>query len=92
MFTEPLTKCVQKCLVFVSESTAARTHYGQSWWFLLTCCEFWGFTAVTLTWRWKQHGLPKRYYPTITLHGITTQNTPTWILLTCSVAPTRNCK
>jgi hypothetical protein len=28
--------------------------------------------------RWRQRGLPKRWYPTTTLHGITTQTTTTW--------------
>jgi len=26
-------------------------------------------------WRWRQHGSPKRWYPTTTLHGVTTQKT-----------------
>jgi hypothetical protein len=30
-------------------------------------------------WRWRQHSHPKRWYPTTTLHGVTTQKTPTWI-------------
>jgi len=29
-------------------------------------------------WRWRQHGPPKRRYPTTTLHDVTTQNS-TWI-------------
>jgi len=29
--------------------------------------------------RWRQQGPPKRWYPTTTLHGITTQKTMTWI-------------
>jgi hypothetical protein len=28
-------------------------------------------------WQWRQHGPPKRWYPTITLHGVTTQKTST---------------
>jgi hypothetical protein len=27
---------------------------------------------------WRQRGLPKRRYPTTTLHGVTTQKTATW--------------
>jgi len=26
-------------------------------------------------WRWKQHASSKRWYPTTTLHGVTTQKT-----------------
>jgi hypothetical protein len=29
-------------------------------------------------WRWRQHGSPKRWYPTILQHGITTQETSSW--------------
>jgi hypothetical protein len=29
-------------------------------------------------WRWRQHGPPKRWYPTTTLQGVTTQKTSTW--------------
>jgi len=25
------------------------------------------------TWRWMQHGPPKRWYPTTTLHGVPTK-------------------
>jgi hypothetical protein len=28
---------------------------------------------------WKQHGAPKRWYPTITAHGVTTQKTSTLV-------------
>jgi hypothetical protein len=28
-------------------------------------------------WRWRQHGRQKRWYPTTTLHGVTTQETST---------------
>jgi hypothetical protein len=31
-------------------------------------------------WRWRQHRSPKRWYPTITLHGVTTERTSIWIL------------
>jgi hypothetical protein len=31
-----------------------------------------------LLWRWRQHGTPKRRYPTTTLHGVTTQKNSTW--------------
>jgi len=30
-------------------------------------------------WRWRQHGPPKRWYPTTTPHGVKTQNTSIWI-------------
>jgi hypothetical protein len=30
-------------------------------------------------WRWRQHGPLKLWYPTTTLHGLTTQKTLTWI-------------
>jgi hypothetical protein len=29
-------------------------------------------------WRWRQHGPLKRWYPTTTQHGVTTQKTSTW--------------
>jgi hypothetical protein len=32
--------------------------------------------------RWKKHGPLKRWYPTTTLHGITTQKTAIWIFIT----------
>jgi len=32
--------------------------------------------------RWRQHEPPKRRYPTTKLHGVTTQKTSTWILIT----------
>jgi len=28
---------------------------------------------VTTQWRWRQHGPPKRWYPTTSLRGVTTQ-------------------
>jgi len=36
-------------------------------------------SPVTSTWRRRQNGHPKRWYPTITLRGVTTQKTSTWI-------------
>jgi len=38
-----------------------------------------GYNSPTSPWRWKQDGPPKRWYPTTTLNGVTTQNTSTWI-------------
>jgi hypothetical protein len=35
-------------------------------------------TPASSPWRWRQHGPPKRWYPTTTLHGVTIQNTSTW--------------
>jgi len=32
-------------------------------------------------WRWRQWGSPKRWHPTATLHGITTQKSSTWVYL-----------
>jgi len=29
-------------------------------------------------WRWRQQCLPKRWYPTATLHGVTNRKTSTW--------------
>jgi hypothetical protein len=34
-------------------------------------------------WRWRQHGPPKRWYPTTTFHGVTTQKTSTWTTWHC---------
>jgi hypothetical protein len=36
-------------------------------------------------WRGRQHWPPKRWYPTTTLHGVTTQNS-TWIILKVEAA------
>jgi len=33
-------------------------------------------------WSWRQHGIPKRWYPTTKLHGVTTQRTSTWMFIT----------
>jgi hypothetical protein len=33
----------------------------------------------TSPWRWRQHGTPKRWYPTTALHGVKTQKVSTWI-------------
>jgi len=33
---------------------------------------------VPAPWRRRQHGPPKRLYPTTTLHDVTTQKTSTW--------------
>jgi hypothetical protein len=33
---------------------------------------------VVTPWRRRQHGPPKRWHPTTTLHGVTTQKTSTW--------------
>jgi hypothetical protein len=33
-------------------------------------------------WRWRHHGPLKHWYPTTTLHGVTTQKTSTWIFTT----------
>jgi len=33
---------------------------------------------ISSGWRWRQHGPLKRWYPTTTLHGVTTQKTSTW--------------
>jgi len=30
-------------------------------------------------WRWRQHGLPKHWYPTTTLHDVISQKISTWI-------------
>jgi hypothetical protein len=35
----------------------------------------------TSPWRWRQQGRPKLWYPTSTLHGVTTQKTSVWIIL-----------
>jgi len=32
------------------------------------------------TWRCRKKGPPKHWYPTVTLHGVTTQKTSTWTL------------
>jgi len=31
-------------------------------------------------WRWRQQDPPKRWYPTVTPHGVITQKTATWVL------------
>jgi hypothetical protein len=37
-------------------------------------------SIFTLPWRWRQHEPLKCWYPTTTLHGVTTQKTSTWNL------------
>jgi len=37
-------------------------------------------TGGTSPWRQRQQTLPKRWYPTATLHSVITQNTSTWTL------------
>jgi hypothetical protein len=39
------------------------------------------YTALE-PWRWRQHGPLKRWCPTITLYGVTTQKTSTWNITT----------
>jgi len=39
------------------------------------CC----LNLQILPWRWRQHGPPKRYYPTTAIHGVTAQKTMGWI-------------
>jgi hypothetical protein len=43
------------------------------------------FEAPTSPWRWWQHGLPKRWYPTTSLHGVTTRKTMTSIFIAVKV-------
>jgi len=38
-------------------------------------------TSSTSPWGWRQRGLPKRRYPTVTLHGVTTHKIATGKLL-----------
>jgi len=45
-------------------------------------------SPFTLPWRWRQHGPPKRCYPTTSLHYVATQKTKIWNFITsrvCSV-------
>jgi len=37
--------------------------------------------VVTSLWRWRQHEPLKHWYPSTTLHSITTQKNSTWLLL-----------
>jgi len=47
-------------------------------WISETLVSYHNTTWVTTQGRWKQHGPLKRWYPTKTWHGITTQKTSTW--------------
>jgi hypothetical protein len=40
---------------------------------------------------WRQKGHPKHWYPTATLHGITTQMTWTWIFTAVNFVTSRLC-
>jgi hypothetical protein len=40
--------------------------------------EGYSYNSPSSLWRWTQHGPPKRWYPTTTLDGVTTQKTSTW--------------
>jgi len=42
-------------------------------------CSVVAVSICRLKWRWRQHGPPKRWYTTTTLHGVETQKTTTWI-------------
>jgi len=35
--------------------------------------------VVMTPWKWRQHGSPKRWYPTASLYRSTTQNTMIWV-------------
>jgi len=37
----------------------------------ITDHKYWFWFQVTVFWRWRQHGPPKHWYPTTSLHGIT---------------------
>jgi hypothetical protein len=37
-------------------------------------------------WRWRQQCLPKRRWPITSLHGVITQKTSTWILITVKIS------
>jgi hypothetical protein len=44
-----------------------------------SCHGLLGYNTLTSPWRWRQHGPPKRWYLTTSLHGVITQKTTTWI-------------
>jgi hypothetical protein len=46
---------------------------------IVTPCNIAAGYQRTSPWRWRQHGPPKRWYPTATLHGVRTQKTSSWI-------------
>jgi len=39
--------------------------------------------------RWRQHGPPKRHYPTTKLHGVTTLKISTWIFAAVNTSKSR---
>jgi len=44
-------------------------------------CEIWDFYGNEVSgWRWRQQDLPKHWYHTTSLHGVTGHKTATWIL------------
>jgi hypothetical protein len=49
---------------------------------LLSELNFWWWGWHELPWLWRQQGPPKRRYPTMTLHGVTTQTTSSSIFTT----------
>jgi hypothetical protein len=50
-------------------------------WVVTPCSENLVASIFRMKWRWRQHGPPKRRYPTTTLLGVTTQKTSTWIFI-----------
>jgi hypothetical protein len=62
--------------------------FSRRWSFISWC--FGLRSRVVMRWRWRQQVPPKRWYPTATLHGVTTQKTSThWSWLSCTSDPTQ---
>jgi len=48
--------------------------------------EYHRFRGLYCPWRWRQHGPPKRRYPTAVLHGVTIQKTKTQIFTAAKIS------
>jgi hypothetical protein len=56
-----------------------------------TCRVKWSMLPPSSSWRWRQYELLKRWYPTTTLQGVTTQKTSTWNLTVVKASKLEQC-
>jgi hypothetical protein len=78
--------CSPRCL-YVSSSKLNDLFHVEVLWVVMVCSVVVVHQRVRgprylsvfrVKWRWSQHGPPKRWHPTTTLHGVTTLMTATW--------------
>jgi len=78
LFRIPRVYGIQKCLTVFKTGRHWNIRWAKSLW--LGCQRFGGPCAsiFRVKWNLRQHGPLKRWYPTTTLHDVTTQKTSTW--------------